>query len=230
MSDQPGDSTSSSEYVTIASCKRRGARFAVKLTNGCEFMLPPETVLRLALRLGGTYAPERWAEVVRDAGEETAYQYLLRLLNRRALSVHEAMTRVRKKSDTASATAAVRRAEAAGLLNDQAYATGRAEAKAATGRHGTHSISADLRRRGLGRAVVASALEAAGLSGPAGAEDEAARALALAHQRWPQLQREPDPAKRQRRLLGFLSRHGFPAGICYDIVRRLSKGELPEDR
>lgn len=134
-----------------------------------------------------------------DAEEERrAIQRAVDLLSRRAYATAELRSRLARSAPPEAVDAAIRRLEAAGFLDDGAWA----RSYVGSGR-GSERSSALLRRE----------LRAKGVEGEDAAEalaehDDRAAALAAAERRLRALERL-DPAVRARRLRDYLARRGF---------------------
>ena len=119
---------------------------------------------------------------------------------------------LRHACDEAEIDAAIVRLKEQGLLDDPAYAARYARSRLQHHGLGSHRIQQALRQKGVRRAAVQSGLkEALAEVSEAGSLD------ALARRYWQTRQRE-EPARRLRKLFGFLLRRGFPASL---IDRRL---------
>lgn len=99
------------------------------------------------------------------------------------------------------------RLEAAGVIDDAAYAAMVARTRFAEKGTARRGIAEELRRKGLGDAAIAQALAQVSDSD----EVEAARHLALKKMR---TTGHLDPQVRRRRTLAFLTRKGYTAEVC----------------
>ncbi|MGI8879836.1 MAG: regulatory protein RecX [Jatrophihabitans sp.] len=110
-----------------------------------------------------------------------------------------------------------------GLIDDAGLAASYAVARHEEQGMARAAIATRLRRRGVRADVVRSAVEQID---PA-SEEAAARELVL--KRLPGMARLDDATK-ARRLVGQLARKGYPAGLCYRVVREVvAEVELPVD-
>jgi regulatory protein len=110
---------------------------------------------------------------------------------------------------------ALARLDAAGLLNDPAYAANYVQTRSLRGR-GPARLRRDLRAMGVDAEVIDRALRA---QYPDGA-DLGEVVLPLARRRAVQLGPLPRPIKR-RRLLGYLARRGFAGRAITELVEKV---------
>ncbi len=183
--------------------------------------LPLEVVHQLELVEGREVQGELAERLRRAADVESAYQVAARLLAMRPRSVYEALARLRERGHNPSAAAtAVGRLEAAGVLDDAAYARHFARVRAPRG-HGPARLLHDLLAKGVDRRVaeraIAEVLDADGVDAPA-------QARALAEKRMTQL-RDVPPRQRRRRLLAYLARRGFRGREIQEMVSDVLTGE-----
>jgi regulatory protein len=186
--------------------------------------LPLEVVHQLELVTGLEVGGERAERLKRAADVEAAHQVAARLLAMRPRSVYDMLARLRERGHNPSAAAAaVGRLEAAGALDDAAFARHFARVRAPRG-HGPARLLHDLLAKGVDRRVaeraIADVLDADGV-------DASAQARALAEKRISQL-RDVPPRQLRRRLLAFLARRGFRGREVQDMVSEVltqSNGE-----
>jgi len=144
-----------------------------------------------------------------------AREAALWLLTVRARSRAELERRLGQRGLPEEAAAAVLdRLEAAGLVDDEAFATAYAESRAGRGADAA-VIARELRGRGVGPDLAARATAAA-----VPADEQAERCRQVAEARlarmeglWPEVQ--------FRRLAGYLDRRGYPAGLIDAVVSEL---------
>jgi regulatory protein len=153
---------------------------------------------------------ERWALQYLERFASSA-ENLRRVLLRRARR-HGAGEGERRRDAAALIDALVARYCVAGLLDDAAYAAGRAESLHRRG-HSRHAIRARLAQKGIAAAVAAEAL--AGLA-EEGADPDLAAACAFARRRRLGPYRR-GPADRARELSAF-ARAGFGRGVAEAVV------------
>jgi regulatory protein len=121
------------------------------------------------------------------------------------------------------ADAVVADLEGRGYVNDRAFATTWAEVRARERAVGRERLRAELRARGVGRAVAAAAIERAFAE-----TDELSRARAAALRRVPALGRGA-PGQVARRLHDYLRRRGYPGDVARTVVRLVCRGAVPEE-
>ena len=183
--------------------------------------LPLEVVHQLELAVGLELPGEQAERLKRAADVEGAHQVAARLLAMRPRSVYDVLARLRERGHNPSAAAAaVGRLEAAGVLDDGAFARHFARVRAPRG-HGPARLLHDLLAKGVDRRVaeraIAEVLDADGV-------DASAQARALAEKRMSQL-RDVPPRQQRRRLLAFLARRGFRGRDVQDMVSDMLREE-----
>jgi regulatory protein len=134
------------------------------------------------------------------------------LLSRRAWTCAELATRLRRRGAPPDVAAAVVADLAArGYVDDAAFARHWVATRTARG-YGAARLRAELRARGVARALVDAAL--AGL----GVDETLERASALARRRLPVLRRTAGP-RAASRLRDYLLRRGFAGSVVARVVR-----------
>ena len=143
---------------------------------------------------------------------EAARDIVLRRLDRCAAPrAVLARTLERRGIDPHVAKEALDRLEAAGVVDDGAYAAALARTRFAEKGAARRAIAEELERKGVGRAAIGAALS------QVDDEAEAAAALALARKKLAST-RGLEPAVRRRRALALLGRKGYPAQAAADAV------------
>ena len=122
-----------------------------------------------------------------------------------------ARTLERRGIDPHVAKEALDRLEAAGVVDDGAYAAALARTRFAEKGAARRAIAEELERKGVGREAIGAALA------QVDDEAEAAAALALARRKLAST-RDLEPAVRRRRTLALLGRKGYPAQAAADAV------------
>jgi regulatory protein len=146
------------------------------------------------------------------------------LLARKAWSRAELTARLhRRGAPQGVARQVVAELELQGYLDDTAFARQWAQARAARERLGSRRISEELRLKGIPRQLVEVAVRDAFSETP-----EEAQAVEAARRRLPALARR-NPARAPAKLLEYLLRRGYPAGVARSVVRRLCEVEAPEE-
>lgn len=151
---------------------------------------------------------------------EAARDIALRRLDRSAAprSVLEVLLE-RKEVDPRIAAEALDRLEAAGLIDDMAYAATLARTRFTEKGASRRAIADELKRKGVGERAISAALTQ--ISG----DDEVDAALALARKRL-QVTAGLDPMVRQRRVLAALGRKGY----SQEVARNALECALAEER
>jgi regulatory protein len=148
----------------------------------------------------------------------------LELLSRKAWTRRQLTDRLRRRGAPAAvAEAVVEDFEARGYVDDRAFATAWAEARARGRGYGPRRLRDALLAKGVARPLVDEAVREAFAE-----VDEETRARAVATQRLPTLRRTaPDGAA--RRLSAFLLRRGFPGDVVRRVVRETCRVDVPDD-
>lgn len=205
---------------SLAPDPRRPGYLIVEVDQARYATLPLEVVDGLGLSAGAALSEDQAAGLKRAAESESAYLVASRLVAMRPHSVHELLGKLRDRGHHPRAIAeAVGRLQAAGLLDDGAYARHFVRVRAPRG-HGPGRLLHDLLARGVDRLVaeraIGEVLQAEGL-------EVASQAKALAERRLAQLGQVP-PRQRRRRLLAYLARRGFRGREVQEMVSRLLAG------
>ncbi len=168
-----------------------------------------------SLGLSGATAPEE---------AERARQIALRILDatpRSAAQLREAL--LAKEVAEAVADGVIERYREVGLIDDPGLA--RMIARTRHGERGKsrRAIAEELRRKGF------QADDIAGAVAEISDADESLAAEALAAKRWEALAEAPREA-RVRRVVALLGRKGYAPGLAFELVRRLERADIWEDR
>lgn len=172
-------------------------------------------VRRLRLEVGQEIAPEELQRLLAAAEEAQAREKVLRLLDRRAYTRRQLENKLRQRgTDPDVIRTVLDRLQAAGLVNDEAYARTWIQAPERQGAMGRRRISAELSRIGIDRATA----EAVMASEAPGDEANACKELAL--RKAPAYRHLPRETAR-RRLSAFLARRGFDMEDVRQAVDRV---------
>ncbi len=207
--------------ITALDSDRRISGNIVVEMDGRRFSsLPAETVAGLELRVGLNLDDARFERLEHAADVEAAYLVAVRILSAMPRAVEELKRRVRQRGhEGAIADEAVARLEAAGLLDDKAFAKHFALTRLGRG-HGPPRILTDLLSRGVERRLaeraIAEVVEAEGL-------DTTDRIRALVEKRAAQLGDIPEDTKK-RRVLAYLGRRGYRGFEAVEIVEDVLAG------
>ena len=181
----------------------------VRITLDAEqATLLAEDVLLAGLRSGAEVARDRWQELRRDGERRVALRAAMIALSRRAFTEAELRQRLlRAHSDDATA-AALQRLREIGYLDDKRWAEGYI-AQPRSQLRGRALLRQELRSHGVDRMHSETVLAD---------HDDRAAAFEAATRRVRSM-RDLDPMTRQRRLMAFLQRRGFSAGLAYEACR-----------
>ncbi len=185
-----------------------GARFA---------SLPVEVVQRLGLSQGLVLDADQQERLAGAVAAQKAFDAAVRMVTARPRAVNELLLRLRAKGHAREAAEeAVGRLEAAGILDDVAFARHFARTRVPRG-YGRSRLLRDLLARGVERRVAEVAVDQE--LADAGV-DAAAQVEELARRRAAQL-RDVEPEKRVRRIVGYLERRGHAGADVLDTVREV---------
>jgi len=183
---------------------RHPAAVRISVDGRLTWTVPRAAAERLGLRVGREVDQPIAEQLTVAADAEGAWRALLKHLERRPFARHDLGRRLRRKAHPAAAVeAALERADAAGLLDDVAFARSYAETRSARGR-GPARLRRDLGAQGVEREVIDRVLHELWPDGEG--PEELARALAV--KRAGQLAVMP-VQDRRRRVLAYLARRGF---------------------
>ena len=184
---------------------RAPANLVIEVAGARFGSVPFEEARSLGLWVGQLLDDDTLRALRALGDAEAAYRVALRVLGARPRSLRETLRALRDKGhEFRAATHAVQRLEAAGLLDDDAFARHFARTRSARG-HGAVRLVADLRARGVDGSVAERAVqETLEAEGP----DPVSQARDLARKRSTQLGDLPRDVKR-RRLMAYLGRRGF---------------------
>ena len=155
----------------------------------------------------------------------TTYSRSLDMLARAPRSVRDLRRRLLLKGEPESdVEAAIERLEAAGLVNDAAYARAFVRSKISSQGFSRRRLQQELAKRGVARDIADAAI-AEVLHDDA--VDEGANIERVARKKLRTLTGLEDETQR-RRLYAYLARRGYDVGAVRDVVEKLRRlGELP---
>jgi regulatory protein len=201
--------------TALAPDPRRPGSVRVEVDGARFGTLPAEVAVAERLAVGVSLSEEQASRLGEAADLEAAYRTVLDALGRRAHARAELARRlVRRGHGRAAVDAALDRAQALGLLDDEAYAVHYVQTRAPRGR-GPARLRRDLLTRGVDRALIERVLAAECPSG----EAAVAVSLALATKRAAELGQLPRQVKR-RRILAYLARRGFSGYDAMEVVAK----------
>lgn len=189
--------------------KRNPERVNVFLDGKYAFaLMATEAAL---LHKGQQVSDEEIAAWVAQDGQQQAYDQALRFLSYRPRSQAEVEHHLHAKRASAEVIAVViERLRQAGYLDDQLFARFWVENRQQFRPRSRRALEHELRQKGVGRQVIASAMS--------GLDDETAAWQALEGQleRWTQLSNE----ELRQKIAGFLGRRGFNYDTINSVYRR----------
>jgi regulatory protein len=198
------------KITTLRYQQKNRRRVNVYLDNQYAFAVQ-ETIAG-TLHVGQELSEEQVAQLQGRDGAEAAYERVLNYLSYRPRSRVEVQAYLKRRRVPEDVVAALlRRLEAAGLLDDDAFARYWVENREAFRPRGVRSLRFELRRKGVPDPVAEGAMQDVNES------ESAYRAAQARAQRLTQL----DYPTFRRRLDGFLQRRGFTYDVVKEVVQRL---------
>lgn len=189
-------------------------RAAVFVDGRQAFTLPEEVLARLGLEVGARLGDEERGRLDEASASLKAREAALRLLAVRARTRSELVGRLRRKGhDAAVIGAVVDRLEAAGLVDDRAFAELLTEERMRLRPVGRRRLSQELRARGVPARVAGEVLDRAYEDNP-----EHGLALRVARAR---ARRAAGGSRARERLYAFLVRRGFARATAFEVVREV---------
>lgn len=181
-----------------------------------QAILLAEDVLLAGLRADEEISRDRWMELRRDGERRVALRAAITALSRRAFTEAELRQRLLRSHSDDATMAAVQRLRDIGYLDDRRWAEGYV-AQPRSQLRGRALLRQELRSHGVDRASSDDVLAS---------HDDRSAAFEAAARRARSM-RGLDPATRQRRLMAFLQRRGFGAGLAYEACREAE--QAPRD-
>ncbi len=197
---------------------RRAGAVRVEVDRAPFASISQEAVTAQALAAGRELDENLRERLGLEADVEAAFRTALRALERRSFGRADLGRRLRRKGHAPEAVeAALERAVALRLLDDEAFAVNYVETRSGRGR-GPVRLTRDLLAMGVERRLVDRAVTAHFNDGA----DRSAVPLTLAGKRAAQLGDLPREVKR-RRILAYLARRGFVGREISEMVGRVVK-------
>ncbi len=208
--------------------RKRAGRYVVVVGATEVGPVSVETIAGLGIRVGTVLEPAALARLVDASAATACYDRALDALARRARSTRDLERWLEDRDQPKAAIAhTVERLTALGLLDDLAYARAFARSKAGGKGFGPRRVLAELARHGVSRRTIDQAMdevehasEEEAPSGLSRAERERLQVREAAERRMRSLTKlDPDVAR--RRLVGWLVRRGYGAGIAVQVAREM---------
>lgn len=157
------------------------------------------------------------------ATEQDLYDYALRILTRRAHSVHEMKTKLLRRADSELlAQVVLARLKESGQLDDSRYARQFTRTRAEVRKQGKFRIARDLRARGVPDRHINDAIAES-----AACHDEAAVVRLRIERKLRSFRGEVDE-KKLASIYRSLLAVGFPSDLIRRELKSLTRGELPD--
>ncbi|MFN3385408.1 MAG: regulatory protein RecX [Candidatus Thermochlorobacter sp.] len=202
--------------TAMAAQAYRPERIKLFIDGEYRFSLSLKLVASLGLKVGQSLSAEETAALQTAAALDDAQEAMYAMLARRAHSRKELTQKLRRKGFADDIIAqALQKAEAQGLIDDQAFAETFVRRRRRQTELGTRKLQAELYQKGISHHIVQRTLS--GME-----KDEEALCYAAAEKKWKALQKEPDAQKRRRKLFDFLLRRGFE----WELVQRATAALL----
>jgi regulatory protein len=198
-----------------------GQRVNVFLDGEFAIGVSLNTLVREGLAVGQCIDEATWDRLEASEQADRALQSAMRLIETRPRSIAELRQRLRvKRCSDPAIDHAIARLSDLGLLDDAAFSRTWVENRRAFRPRGSLALRAELRRKGVARELIDAAL-AEEDDAEDGADQEAARALALARSALRRYAASPDRFSFQRRLGAYLQRRGFSLDTIRPILDQL---------
>lgn len=198
----------------VQATQRDPERVSVFIDGAFAFALPAIVAVQRGLQRGVELDEAAVRELEGLAEAERATEAALVFVAYRPRSEREVRDRLRRRDfSPAAIDVAVEKLRGWRYLDDRAFAEYWVENRAEHAPRGRRALEAELRAKGVDRAVTGDVLEQVDL----GEEDAA---LALARKRQPRLSALDEPTQR-RRLAAFLGRRGYGWDVIRPVLDRL---------
>lgn len=145
--------------MEITGIKPARHRQTAVFLDGERYLVDTQTFLLSGYRVGDTLTPEQWEELTVNSQNNRAYEKGLYLLDYRAHSKGELVTKISREYPKGAVDYAIAKIEGLGLINDRDFATCLAEELSRVRGYGKARIKADLMRRGIERETIDEVLE-----------------------------------------------------------------------
>jgi regulatory protein len=199
--------------------KRNPNRVNIELDG--EFAFGLERILAAWMKVGQVLTDQEIESLRQKDEQEKVYLSALRLLNYRPRSASELRNKLQQKGyEMAGIETAITRLRTNGLVNDTQFAKSWIEDRAAFHPRSRRLMAWELHQKGVQPEEIDQALDLAG--NDADLASEAAR-------RWIGKHSDLDEHQFHTRLMGFLSRRGFPYGVIQPVITELWN-EIQEER
>lgn len=196
------------EVSSVTPQKRNKNRYSVFIDEEFLIGISESTLLDFDIRKGSIISVALFRNLQRSEGRNEIKSYLLKLLSRRDHARKELLDKAFKKDYSRGLTEDVlNELESKGYIDDEGFAEKFAENKALSGRWGPSKIRAHLYKKGLARATIDRAIDAA-----FGDLDVKEQYINLVLKKKRRFLREPDPFKRKKKIFDYLCRKGYKPG------------------
>ncbi|MBR3844339.1 MAG: regulatory protein RecX [Clostridia bacterium] len=145
--------------MTITETKAARHRLTAVYIDGQRYMIDTETFLLSGYRVGDPITQLQLEQLKEVSENNRAYEKALYLLEYRAHSRGELLTKITREYAKEAALQAVERVEALGLIDDEAFARQLAEELTRQKGYGPGRVKADLMRRGIDRDIIDAILQ-----------------------------------------------------------------------
>jgi regulatory protein len=198
------------EITALKFHPRKRDRVDIYLEGKRAFQIAKSIALRL--QVGQTLSGAEIDDLLHRDEVEKFYQQALRLISRRPRSEYEIQDRIRRKGGSEETQEKViGRLRELGLADDRAFAEAWIEDRLSFRPRSAWALRYELRRKGLGEAVIDEALE--------GFDDEEAAYLAAL--KGARRMKDYPWEKFRQRLGSYLKRRGFPYPMISPVVERV---------
>lgn len=218
MHREPGESADGALVITKVERQQRGAnRYHIYINDEYAFTAHEDIVVKYRLLKGAVLTEQIRDAAMHEEQRHGAYRSALRYIGRAMRSKREVEEKLRSQGyDEETIAATVRRLIEQKWIDDGEYAAMLARQRMKVNKKGSLWIKRELAQKGVDRSQIEAAL------GQFDSDTEFEQAWKLAKPRWER--DDGEPAKKLRRLAGFLERRGFAPDTIWAVLRKLEDG------
>jgi regulatory protein len=201
--------------TSITYQKRDKLRASVFIAGEFAFGINVATIEKFRLRKGDELSHQLLQELQTFDGKVSAKRIATKFLNTRRRTEKEVREKLRQDFDDEIIGEIINDLLQSGLVNDEAFAAAFIHDKRLSKPLSSRHIENELRRKGIAKNIVATALDASDE-----AESDEDRAIKIAKKKWEHLlRREPDEKKRKQKLIAFLGSRRFEYDVIKTVLR-----------
>ncbi len=144
--------------MIVTDIQKRRHRLTALFLDGQPILIDNETLLLSGIGVGQTISEQELSDLQERSQYNRAYEKALYLLEYRAHSRQELLTKILREYPPQATHAAVERVAELGLIDDEAYAVDLAEEYLVRKGYGVHRAQMELQKRGIDRDLAAQVL------------------------------------------------------------------------